>query len=211
LPHEHTPSRYIPPDDDLCFSWHVFCTYTFLRQKTPNNAHLFQKNIAKNCLCLLVTLYLTFVARSQRCKRIINSLTCNFHVLGRREGIGTCIHVDTSKAFNAMHRVALLHTINRKVSDVADSLKIDIAIISARHLRTALFGARLCTRYSYSYTHTYAELTFIEIFDLIDQVYSNRVGAQINGKRPGRALLFGDAIASVTCVSALHHAIPRHA
>ena len=113
------------------------------------------KNAPETGLCLLVTLYLTFVARSQRCKRIINSLTCNFHVLGRREGLGTCIHVDTSKAFDAMHRVALLHTINRKVSDVADSKKkSDIAIISARHLWTALSGARLCTCYSYHYTYT---------------------------------------------------------
>ena len=115
------------------------------------------KKCAQNWLCLLVTLYLTFVARSQRCKRIINSLTCNFHVLGRREGIGTCIHVDTSKAFDAMHHVALLHTINRKVSDVDDSLKKNryCYIFSTRHRRTALSGARLCTRYSYSSTHAY--------------------------------------------------------
>ena len=80
------------------------------------------KKCARNW-AMFATLYLTFVARSQRCKRIINSLTCNFHVLGRREGLGTCIHVDTSKAFDAVHRVALLHTINGKVSDVANSSK----------------------------------------------------------------------------------------
>jgi len=173
------------------------------------------KKCAQNWLCLLVTLYLTFVARSQRCKRIINSLTCNFNILGRREGFGTCIHVDTSKAFDAMHRVALLHTINRKVSDVADFFKKKIYIfrsflqgICGQHCLAPAFAHATATA---THIHTYAELTFIEIFDLIDQVYSNRVGAQINGKRPGRALLFGDAITSVTCVYAFHHAVPRHA